>query len=257
MTALTPLAITTIVLVGALTGFTTGLVGAGGTFLALTLLTIMLGDAQLAIGTTLAYAFVVCVSGASAHLRAGRFSPGISLALGVPAACTAVLGAWIAEHLSDRALTLGVAGLAVVVVVGSLAWFGRTNLDHDAEFRPTGATYLGAVLGGLAIGVLQGTFGIAGGFLLLPYLVVVLRVPPRLSVACTLVASIPSLFAAGLSHTLLDNVYPLALGALLLGALPFTWLGAAATGRIPVTVLRNVFVGVLCLSSIALIVLPI
>ncbi|MBA2309363.1 MAG: sulfite exporter TauE/SafE family protein [Pseudonocardiales bacterium] len=259
MAELTPLAFAAIVLIGAFSGFSAGLVGSAGAYLALALLTIMLGDAHAAIGTTLVYVFVVCIIGAIAHLRAGRFSPRVSLALGIPAASTAVLGAWIAEYLSDRVLSLGVAALAAIVVITTLLHWGQRDGDGDDDdtFTPNRATYVGAVTGGLGLGVLQGMFGIGGGFLLVPYLVVVLKVPPRLAVACALVAGIPSLFAGGLSHVVLDNVHYLALVALLAGALPSTWLGAAATGRVSVALLRNVLIGLLTVSVVALIVLPI
>jgi uncharacterized membrane protein YfcA len=254
---LTPLAFAAIFLVGAFSGFAAGLVGSAGAYLALALLTILLDNAHAAIGTTLVYVFVVCVIGAVAHRRAGRFSPGVSLALGIPAASTAVLGAWIAERLSDRVLSLGVAALAAIVVIASLLHWGERDSDGDDQFKPTRATYVGAAVGGLGLGVLQGTFGIGGGFLLVPYLVVVLKVPPRLAVAGALVAGIPSLFAGGLSHVVLGNVHYLALAALLAGALPSTWLGAAATGRVSVILLRNVLIGLLIASIIALVALPI
>ena len=97
--------------------------------------------------------------------------------------------------------------------------------------------------GGLALGLLQGTFGVGGGFLLLPFLVLALRVPTRLAVAATLFAGIPSLAVAALSHLLLGNVDPAALAALLAGALPLAWLGARTTGRIPPAKVRYVVLG--------------
>ena len=106
--------------------------------------------------------------------------------------------------------------------------------------------------GGLALGLLQGTFGVGGGFLLLPFLVLALRVPTRLAVAATLFAGIPSLATAAISHLLLGNVQPAALTALLVGALPLARLGARTTGRIPPAKVRYVVLALLSLSCIAM-----
>ncbi len=51
---------------------------------------------------------------------------------------------------------------------------------------------------------------------------------------------------------MLGNVEPVALAALLAGALPMAWLGAKATGRVSAAVLRWVFVGLLGVSCVTL-----
>jgi len=126
------------------------------------------------------------------------------------------------------------------------------NTADTRSFEPGRTTYLVAASGGLALGLLQGAFGVGGGFLLLPFLVLALRLPTRQAVACTLFAGIPSLFAAAISHVLLGNVQPAALAALLAGALPLVWLGARTTGRIPPVKVRYVVLGLLSLSCIAM-----
>jgi uncharacterized membrane protein YfcA len=252
----TPLAIAAIVALGAVSGFSSGLVGTGGTYLTLTLLAIVLGDAHSAVGTTLVYALVIASWASIAHVRNGRFSPALALWLGLPSALTAAAGAWIAEQLPDRTLSLGVAVLTGVVALVTVAGRKASDRVAEADFRATRATYAGAVAGGLGLGLLKGVFGIGGGFLLLPYMVVVLRVPTRLAVACSLVAGIPGAIVGGAGHLLLGNVHPIALAALLAGALPLTWAGAAATGRVPAAALRHVFLGLLTVSGCALIALP-
>jgi uncharacterized membrane protein YfcA len=251
---MTGLVVVAVVLVGALSGFFAGLVGSAGTYLTLSLLTIVLGDAHLAVGTTVVYALTMCVWGAVAHLRAGRFVPGVAMALGLPAAGTAVLGAWIAEQLSDRALTLGVAALTATVVIATLLGGGRADRTQESAFRATRRSYLAAIAGGLLLGLLQGMFGVGGGFLAVPFLVVALRMPTRLAIACSLVAGIPSLLAGGISHAVLGNVHALTLGALLLGALPFAWIGARRTGRTSPVTLRYVILAMMSVSCVTLII---
>ena len=113
---MTGLVVVAVVLVGAVSGFFAGLVGSAGTYLTLSLLTIVLGDAHLAVGTTVVYALTMCVWGAVAHLRAGRFVPGVAMALGLPAAGTAVLGAWIAAQWLDlQSLDLQAISIGVIV----------------------------------------------------------------------------------------------------------------------------------------------
>jgi uncharacterized membrane protein YfcA len=103
------------------------------------------------------------------------------------------------------------------------------------------------------LGLLQGLFGVGGGFLMLPFMVVVLRVPTRLAVACALVAGIPSLLAGATSHVVLGNVDPVALAALLVGALPLAWVGARTTGRVSPAAVRRVVLGLLTVSCAGLV----
>lgn len=250
--SVTPLALAGVTAAGALSGFLGGLTGSAGTYLALSLLTLLLADAHLAVGTTLVYALALCVWGAVVHHGAGRALPGVALAVGLPAAGTAVAGAWLAEGLPDRALAAGVVALTVTVIAATVLGRGRVRDDGP---RPDlhGRAGVVAVLGGLALGLLQGLLGVGGGFLLLPLLVVVLRVPTRLAVACTLLAGIPGLLAGAISHLVLGNVDAIALGALLLGALPLAWVGARATGRVAPATVRRVVLGLLTVSSAGLV----
>jgi uncharacterized membrane protein YfcA len=128
----------------------------------------------------------------------------------------------------------------------------RADTADTQHFAPGRTTYLAAASGGLALGLLQGTFGVGGDFLLLPFLVLTLRVPTRLAVAATLFAGVPSLLTGAISHLLLGNVQATALAALLVGALPLAWLGARTTGHIPPARVRNVVLGLLSLSCIAM-----
>ena len=161
--------------------------------------------------------------------------------MGLPAAATAIADAWLAERLPSHTLT---AGIAIVTAAAILA--------DTRHFAPGRTTYLGAASGGLALGLLQGTFGVGGSFLLLPFLVLALRVPTRLAVACTLFAGIPSLAAGAISHLLVGNVQSAALAALLAGALSLARLGARTTGRIQPAKVRYVVLGLLSLSRIAM-----
>lgn len=238
---------------GVLSGFLAGLTGSAGTYLALALLTVVLADTHTAVGTTVVYALVLCVWGAAAHRRSGRFLPGVALAIGLPAAGTAVAGAWLAERLPDRVLVVGVAVLTAAVVAAMTLGRSRAEQGDRVGMEVSRATYAGAAFGGLAIGLLQGLFGVGGGFLLLPFLAVALRVPTRLAVACALVAGIPGLLTGAVSHVVLGNVEPVALGALLLGALPLAWVGARSTGRVAPATVRHVVLGLLTVSCAALV----
>ena len=249
---MSPTVLIAVAALGALSGFLAGLTGSTGTYLALSLLTLTLPDAHLAIGTTLIYSLILCAWGAAAHHRAGRSRPDIALAVGLPAAATAIAGAWLAEQLPSRTLTAGIAIVTATAILAMVIGRNRADTADTQHFTPGRTTYLAAAGGGLALGLLQGTFGVGGGFLLLPFLILALRVPTRLAVAATLFAGIPSLAAAAISHLLLGNVHPAALTALLVGALPLAHLGARTTGRIPPAKVRYVVLGLLSLSCIAM-----
>lgn len=122
-------------------------------------------------------------------------------------------------------------------------------MDESAtEARPI-ATWK-PVLGGLAAGLVAGLFGVGGGVLLVPLLVLVLRRPQHVSHATSLVA-VTLAATAGASRFLLDGAVAGA-GALGLaaGAVVGARLGGRFLPKLSDTGLRRLFGGVLAVLAI-------
>lgn len=176
---------------GSLIGLILGLIGGGGSILAVPLLVYAVGvpSAHVAIGTAaIAVALNAAIALAS-HARAGN----------VKWRCASVFaGAGIAGAAGGAALGKAVDGerllamFGVLMIVVGLVMLRKRANSGNAEVRLTresAAQLLPALLAmGGAVGFASGFFGIGGGFLIVPGLMLATGMPLRNAVATSLVA---------------------------------------------------------------------
>lgn len=172
---------------GVLVGFTLGLVGGGGSVLAVPLIVYLVGvrDPHVAIGTS---AFAVAMNAAIGlfnHARAGT----VKWRCGGMYATAGVLGALAGStvgKLVDGEKLLFLFAL-LMLVVGVLMLRGRGNPgEPGAECNREKAPKVLAF--GLGTGIFSGFFGIGGGFLIVPGLIGSTGMPILNAVGTSLVA---------------------------------------------------------------------
>jgi uncharacterized membrane protein YfcA len=160
---------------GLVVGFSLGLTGGGGSILAVPLLVYGLAlSPREAIGVSLAAVGATSLLGALERLRRGqvRIVQGVLFALagmlGTP------LGTWINGWLAER-LLLVLFAILMLVVAGRMALQGGPANSATSETASKAGVRDWLILGvsGLAVGVLAGLFGVGGGFLIVPALVLV------------------------------------------------------------------------------------
>jgi uncharacterized membrane protein YfcA len=152
---------------GGLVGFSLGLVGGGGSILAVPLMIYLVGvsNVHVAIGTT---AFAVAVNAAATVVSHARMGTVIWSCAGV-FALAGMVGAYGGSSLSkmvngQKLLVL----FAFLMLVIAAVMFFRRSAEGDPDVRLTGQN-LPKLLGtGLLTGALSGFFGIGGGFLIVP-----------------------------------------------------------------------------------------
>lgn len=162
-------------------GGTLGLLGSGGSILTVPILVYLLGrDAEVAIPESLAIVGVIALSAALPHAVAGRVRWGAFLSFAVGGTLGAFGGAKLA------ALVPGELQLVVfAVVMATAAWrMLRPKPTATVDAAPPPLPLL--ALTGLGVGVLTGFVGVGGGFLIVPALVLIARLPMREAVATSL-----------------------------------------------------------------------
>lgn len=158
---------------GTLVGAILGLVGGGGSVLAVPLLVygVGVGSAHVAIGTSALAVAASALANLVGHWRAGTVKWRCAALFAAAGVLGAVIGARIAKAL-DADVLLALFG-ALMIVVG-VVMFLRRKADGDAGVRLTWASAprLAPPLAasGLVVGLLSGFFGIGGGFLIVPAL---------------------------------------------------------------------------------------
>ena len=172
---------------GVIVGFSLGLVGGGGSILAVPLIVYAVGvrDAHLAIGTSALAVAANALAGLASHARLGTVRWRIA---GLFAAA-GIAGAWIGS-LGGKALAgpkLLVCFAALMFVVGVMMLRGRpARGDPDGEPGRVSIPRLLSV--GVLTGAVSGFFGIGGGFLIVPGLMYAAHLPILEAVGSALVA---------------------------------------------------------------------
>ena len=207
---------------GVLVGFTLGLVGGGGSVLAVPLMVYLVGvrNPHIAIGTS---AFAVAINAAAgllSHARAGT----VKWRCGGMYATAGIVGAFAGSSLGKLVAgeKLLVLFALLMLVVGVLMLRGRGNPgEPGAECNREKAP---KVLGfGLGTGAFSGFFGIGGGFLIVPGLIGSTGMPILNAVGTSLVA----VTAFGLT-----TAFNYALSGLVNWPLAFTFIAGGVLGSI-------------------------
>ncbi|MGX7951433.1 sulfite exporter TauE/SafE family protein [Tsuneonella sp. HG249] len=185
-----PATIALALLSGALIGFVLGLVGGGGSILAVPLLVYVVGmqSPHAAIGTAAVAVALNAAAGLAGHARSHNVKWPCALVFGGAGVLGAALGAEIGKAIDGAALLAAFGGL--MIVVGALMLRGRKG-GSDPAVRLTAATarhLMPRLAGyGLAVGLMAGFFGIGGGFLIVPGLIVATAMPIGVAVGTSLV----------------------------------------------------------------------
>ena len=171
-------------------GLSLGLMGGGGSILTVPVLVYVLGfGAKSAIAMSLPVVGATSLVGAVGHWRAGNVHLRTALIFGVIAMVGSYLGARFAVFLSGAVQLLTLAVVMLVAAASMLRSQPARARSRDAEETgTTGAPLpMAKILAvGLAVGVLTGIVGIGGGFLIVPALVVLGRVPMKQAVGTSL-----------------------------------------------------------------------
>ncbi len=170
-------------------GFTLGFVGGGAGSLSVPLLLyfVKVGDAHIAIGTTAAAVAATALVNLVSYARAGLVRWRAGAVFAAAGMAGAFGGSRWSLHVDGGALMLL---LAAIVAVVSLLMFSPVQASgHVAAACVTtpgrGFATAGA---GVAVGGVAGFFGISGGFLSVPALHFIARVPMLEAVASSLVS---------------------------------------------------------------------
>jgi uncharacterized membrane protein YfcA len=172
---------------GSLVGFTLGLVGGGGSILAVPLLVYLVGvsSPHVAIGTSAIAVAANAAINLANHARAGNVKWRCALVLSASGVAGALIGSSLGKAVDGQRLLTVFA--VVMMVVGILMLRGRSmigvpSVSLSRENFPKLVGY------GIAAGALSGFVGIGGGFLIVPALILATGMPILNAVGSSLVA---------------------------------------------------------------------
>jgi uncharacterized protein len=225
-------------------GILLGLLGGGGSILAVPALVYGVGaPLAVAVPTSL---LVVGVSSATAvlpRLRQGQVAWRIAGVFGAAGAGAAFVGAAVNRLLDPRVVLVGFAALMVGAGVRMLR--EQLTIGGDCALPGGGVNWRGclpkAIGSGVVVGFLTGLFGVGGGFLIIPALVLLLGLPMTVAVGTSLVIIVINSvagFAAHAGDAALDYRIALAFTA---AAVVGSLASARVASRLPAERLRRWF----------------
>jgi uncharacterized protein len=171
---------------GFLIGLSLGALGGGGSILAVPVLVYAAGqNPKAATTTSLLLVGIASAVGMIGHLRAGRVAVGTGLAFGLTGIGGSLAGSALNHRLNANVLLLAFAGLVVIAAwrmvtgcptctrVGELAVINTGQPPATKRLNISPTTVVAVLAAGTAVGFLTGLFGVGGGFVIVPSLLVI------------------------------------------------------------------------------------
>ena len=148
-------------------GFSLGLIGGGGSILAVPLLLYVVGirDAHVAIGTSALAVSANAFGNLLGHWRAGNVKWPCAATFAVSGIIGAAIGSSVGKLVDGQKL-LFLFALAMIAVGAAMLRPRATAGNPDVRITPSIAIRIVAI--GLVVGAVSGFFGIGGGFLIVP-----------------------------------------------------------------------------------------
>jgi len=247
---------------GLIVGLSLGLTGGGGSILAVPLLVYGLGiDLRTAVAMSLVIVGATSLFGAVIQARSGHVLWRAGLVLGSGGIVVAPLGAMAGAALPDDAVVLMFAVLMLIVgaqviregrggeVPSACSGLACTR-DERGHPEPTFACTSKLLAAGAATGFLSGLFGVGGGFLLVPALLLVGGVSMQYALATSLVAIAVTSVSGFISNVGAAGSIPIAASLLFAaGSLAGMKAGAALKRRLPSHILRTIFAGAIVIVA--------
>ncbi|ADU02056.1 predicted permease (plasmid) [Mycolicibacterium gilvum Spyr1] len=201
--AVSPVTVVITLVLGAVIGVLLGLLGGGGSILAVPALVYALGlGVEQAIPMSLIVVAVASAVGVLPRLRAGQVQWRLAAVFAVAGIPAALLGSAIGERLPQRVLMIGFAILMIGAGLRMLtdstdAGTACTVGDGGINWRRCAPRSIPA---GFAVGLLTGLFGVGGGFVIIPALVLLLGVQMSVAIGTSLLIIVANSAAGALFH---------------------------------------------------------
>jgi uncharacterized protein len=175
------------VLAGALVGLILGLIGGGGSVLAVPLLVYVVGvkSPHVAIGTSAIAVALSAFANLIDHARRGHVYWPVALLFAISGVTGAALGCTLGQHTEGQKLLL-LFGVAMVAIAVSMALRRDSGGSPHAQVQWDTAPRVAGT--GFVVGALSGFFSIGGGVLAVPALVASASLPMILAIGSSLVS---------------------------------------------------------------------
>jgi uncharacterized membrane protein YfcA len=231
-------------------GILLGLVGGGGSILAVPVLVYVIGQPVHAATTeSLFVVGVAALAGAADHARVGNVRIKTAFAFGLAGSAGSVAGTALNRLVGGRLILLAFAAL---LLLAALALQRHQSPEVERTRHPHAHLQAGAI--GLFTGLLTGFFGVGGGFVIVPALVLLLGLPMPLAVGTSLAVIVLTSASALAAHLASGGINWGIATAFAAAAIAGALLGRRLGGRLDQRRLTSLFAALLVCIAVLLVV---
>ena len=184
-----------------LMGLSLGLIGGGGSILTVPILVYLFSvDAVLATAYSLFIVGLTSLVGSFSHMRMGNIHWRTAIVFGIPSILAVyATRAWLVPAIPDPVLHVGDLILhkpigililfALIMVAAAYSMIRKQKADRPTTDNPQPATfnYPLILIEGIVVGTVTGIVGAGGGFLIIPALVLLAKLPMKQAVGTSLI----------------------------------------------------------------------
>jgi len=218
------------VFAGSLVGLSLGMIGGGGSILAVPLLVYLVGvpSPHVAIGTSAIAVALSAFANLVDHARRGNVCWTVAIPFALFGMVGAALGSTLGKHTDGQKLLI-LFGLLMIVVAVSMGVRREGGRAAAVRLDRRNAPWIAGI--GLVVGTVSGFFGIGGGFLVVPGLVAATAMPLITAVGSSLV-SVTAFGLTTAANYALSDLVDWRLVALFVGGGIFGGLAGARTAGV-------------------------
>ena len=255
-----PVNVLLVLAMGDAVGFVSGMFGIGGGFLMTPLLIFIGISPGVAVASVASHIAASSFSGALSYWRRRAIDPALALVLLSGGIVGTALGVWlftILRSLGQLDLLIALSYVILLSTVGGLMFWEslraimRLRGDKPVVRRPSHSWVHGlplkmrfkrskiylsvipVIATGLIIGFIGAVMGIGGGFILIPIMIYILRVPTSTVIGTSMVLTLVTMVFATLLHAVTNHLVDAVLALILMiGGVTGAQFGARAGQRI-------------------------
>ena len=244
----------TLFIIGFVGSFISGMLGIGGSIIKYPMLLYippMVGigafTAHEVSGISAVQVFFATISAVVAFRKGNYLNYRLILYMGVSIIIGSFIGAYGAKGLPEEAINLVYASLATIAAVMMLV--PKKGIDdvqmHNVKFnRPI------AIVSALVVGILSGIVGAAGAFILVPVMLLILRIPTRMTIASSLAITFISSIGATTGKILAGDVQFWPALIMVLASVLAAPLGARLSKRVHTKILQFILAVLIVATAI-------
>lgn len=240
--------------IGFIGSFISGMLGVGGSIIKYPMLLyipplfgLAAFTAHEVSGISAVQVFFASIAGVWAYRKGGYLNKSLIVTMGSAILVGSFVGSFGSSHLSETSVHIVYGVLATIAAV--MMFIPKKQLDDKPLEQVVFHKPLAAILA-FIVGIGSGIVGAAGGFLLVPILLVVLKIPTRMTIATSLAITFISSIGGSVGKLLTGQVDYAAAVIMIIASIIAAPLGAKAGKALNTKVLQMILAFLILATAI-------